>query len=363
MKELFYELIDEACAQRIIIDGEEWPIGFNTLIYDEKNKIKYSKINNKNLNCLVIKDEVKFFKILEKYLNLERKINRKSVNFLDNSDKNKNKLILAYLFANAGDRDFMEPMLFIRRVIDYLEDTTFNNYNNGVNIELGNLLDNNILEIKNELQDVRMETPRKMSFRIKDKNDNSNYYDLPSIYYGITSISGQKECYIYSILNSRNGLASSFSKKINRKLYKVNKEAKREINYGINYDSDDLNLVTPSAVVALTIFINLLKQNNIEIVKGVSFLPVRYLSRIIALNFIENEQKREELFNRNIAIQNNATDKFLRTFRRISYNISDIEVLTDPYMGAEYITLKIGDKEILTNNDMLTEFSRRVNKR
>ena len=136
----------------------------------------------------------------------------------------------------------------------------------------------------------------------------------------------------------------------------------KETEFCYDYDIEDLSLVTPSAVVALTIFINLLKQQNIKIVKGVSFLPVRYLSRIIVLDDIKDEQKKELLFRRNIAIQNNATDKFLRTFRRISYNINDIKVLMDPYLGADCIILKIGNQNIFTNNDLLNEFSRSINK-
>ena len=95
MRDLFYEIIREACNQRVIIDGEEWPIGFNTIIYDNDKKIKYSKINNNNISCLIIKDEEVFFKELEEYLNIEKKIGRKNVNFLDNSDRNKDKMILS----------------------------------------------------------------------------------------------------------------------------------------------------------------------------------------------------------------------------------------------------------------------------
>ena len=356
MNSLFYEIIDEAYLQKIMIDGEEWPIGFNTIIYDEKGKIKYSKINSKNLNTLVIRDEKYFFNLLEEYLILERKLNRKSVNFLDVSDKNKNKLIISYLFVNATSEDFLRPDLYIKRVISYLKDNTFNYLNNGINIELGDIFDGNILEIKNEEQDIRMETPKKISLKIKNKLDEQESYELPSIYYGITNINGEKECYIYSILNSQKSNDNIFFKKIKRKLYKVNKEVKKgNIFNGKDYDLDDLSLVSPSAVISLTIFIKLLKMHNINIVKGISFLPVRYLSRNIVLDEMENGEKKKLLFDRNIAIQNNATDKFLRTFRRMSYNMEDIEVLTDPYFGADYITLILDSTRNLTNNDLLNE--------
>lgn len=40
MKDIFFELIQEACTGNVIIEGETWPIAFNTIIEGEKNILK-----------------------------------------------------------------------------------------------------------------------------------------------------------------------------------------------------------------------------------------------------------------------------------------------------------------------------------
>ena len=56
MKELFYELLEEAKNGSVIFGGMEWPIAFNTQIYKD-GKIVKSYNNPDNISCLVIKDE------------------------------------------------------------------------------------------------------------------------------------------------------------------------------------------------------------------------------------------------------------------------------------------------------------------
>ena len=94
MREIFYELINEAKDARVVIDGDEWPIGFNTNI-----KGRYMG-NERNLSTLVINNEEEFFRYLEIYINKELKLNRKHLSFVDDKDKAHTKSIMTYLFAN-----------------------------------------------------------------------------------------------------------------------------------------------------------------------------------------------------------------------------------------------------------------------
>ena len=64
MKDIFYEIIDETVDGKIEVDGEKWPIGFNTFIYENGN-LKKMNNNENNLSCLVIKDEDSFFALLD----------------------------------------------------------------------------------------------------------------------------------------------------------------------------------------------------------------------------------------------------------------------------------------------------------
>ena len=67
MRALFYEVVREAKNAKVRIDGEEWCIAFNTIIYED-GKIKEEYFNDRNMSTLVIKDEERFFPLLEEYI-------------------------------------------------------------------------------------------------------------------------------------------------------------------------------------------------------------------------------------------------------------------------------------------------------
>lgn len=366
MKEIFYELIHEARDGKVIIDYEEWPIGFNTIIYDNGN-IKYQLLNDNNLSTLVIKDEELFFNKLEKYINLEKELGRKSVKFYRDIEKNSLKLLLAYLFVNAEVEDFKNPIEYLERIIYFLEDSTFDYLKQGIAISLGQSLLNSNLEIKNIKQSVLMETANKIEISLRSKEN--EIFKLPSISYGIKSINNEKECYIYSILNSKQE-DNKFSKKINRILYKLNKgvldeETSEYLEFkegNSNYYPENISDVSPSAVLSLTIFINLLKKVGIKKIKVVPYLPLRYLSR----NLVASEKAetiKENLIKRNDAIQSNITDKLIRTIRRVSYHIKDLEIVSFPYELSEFLELNLGENKINSNNELLSDVTDNIDKK
>ena len=67
IREIFYELINEAVAAKVVFDDLEWPISFNTVIY-ENEKRKVNLFNDNNMATLVIKNEELFFNKLEEYI-------------------------------------------------------------------------------------------------------------------------------------------------------------------------------------------------------------------------------------------------------------------------------------------------------
>lgn len=115
MREIFYELIEEASRGKVLIDGDEWPIGFNTIIYRDKDEFILE--NPQNINCLTIRDEEEFLTKLEEYIMLELELKRKTPNFVFNSSRNTIKYLIAYLFVNATTEDFINPFGLINRDI------------------------------------------------------------------------------------------------------------------------------------------------------------------------------------------------------------------------------------------------------
>ena len=348
MEELFYEIVNEASNSKIIIDGDEYCIPFNTIIYND-NKIIFNNIKENNFPTLIIKDKKIFFQKLKKYLELEILVNRKTNSFLKNIERNKLKQIISYLFVNATTQDFENPIQLIDKYISFLTDNTFSDLNNLKSISMNGLfLDSNI-EIKNTIQSVSMETPNKIDLALtKVINGEKFSYDIPSISYGIYN----NTCYIYSIINPKlenNNL--EYNKKIKRELYKINSgvssnesdEYLKYKNNEIDYYPENISDVSPSAVLSLSIFMSLLYSKHITNIKVVPYLPIRYLSREIMANSLSNTDKKQELNNRNNFIQSNITDKFIRTFRRISYHLSGTQIKSYPYELDEYMNINLND--------------------
>ena len=92
-----------------------------------------------------------------------------------------------------------------------------------------------------------------------------------------------------------------------------------------------------------------------------SYLPVRYMSRAIAASKTEDEEVRKERIERNDAIQRNATDKFIRLFRRIMYHMEDLKLFALPdQVPSLGMMLKLNDKEKEINNPILNEINEQI---
>ncbi len=346
MKELFYEMLKEAQDGKIVVDGEEWPIGFNTMIHAD-GELQENFYSAQNLSTLMIEDEDLFFQKLHQYLEK-----------IPEEEKSRNrKLVLAYLFVNATTEDFMHPIEYIDRRIDYLDDRTFEDLESGLELNLDGLFDGYHLEVKNDYQSFMMETPHKMSFTILS---NEGYrYHLPTISYGMTTIDNKKTCDVYSILKPKDGETTpeeeKFRKKVSRQLYKLNsgisslesQEYQDYLKNGLtdDYYPENISDVSVSAVMSLSIFTTLLRNHNILDVRGIPYLPLRYLSREIAAKEVTDISLRDRLQERNQKIQTNVTDKFIRTFRRVEQQLDNAEITAYPYENDEFLHLKLGKEK------------------
>lgn len=120
-------------------------------------------------------------------------------------------------------------------------------------------------------------------------------------------------CYIYSILNKENLDKVSdekllkYKKKISRILYKLNKgiskiEAEEFKNNNTDYYDENITDISVSSVLSLYIFINIIKEKA-DMIKGVPYLPLRYISRDNALDNITDDNRiRKDISNRNINV-------------------------------------------------------------
>ena len=217
-----------------------------------------------------------------------------------------------------------------------------------------------------------METPNKIELTLISI-DNSSTFKLPEISYGIVEENGSKVCYVYSILNKEttNNLdKTKFQKNISRLLYKLNdnifdNETNEFKDYKTNksdYYPENISDVSVSSVLSLYIFISLLSKVGVNKIKGVPYLPIRYNARDIAAENIDDEKVKSELKKRNNNIQQNITNKFIRTFNRLSFHLTNFKVDTYPFEVDEFITCYILSEPKFVNNDLLGELDILFNK-
>ena len=355
MKELFYELINEAVDGKVKVFGDLWPVGFNTkILEDNKEKVFLNNDNNKSM--LYIIDEEKFFQKLDEYFREEIRINRKTPAATIKEEKDKWKWIMMYLFAYATTEDFLNPIEYISKRIDFLKDNTFKELDEGISIPLESKLSGTNLVIRNEKSPVSMETPNRL---IMELHNDNNVYHLPSIYYAIRKENNKKVCYIYSILKKEakniKDEDKKYQKKINRLLFKINDGVTDTEEY--NYDGEaNIKDVSMSFIFSLNIFISLLQRKGIDLIKAVPYLPVSYNARDLTAIELDKEELRE----RNNRIQENQTNKFIRTFRRLSYQNDSLQVVSYPYEVDEFLTMKLSPREKELDNMLLEETNKKV---
>lgn len=251
------------------------------------------------------------------------------------------KFVLITLFSNARYEDYENPVSFLEKYASFFNDSTLACYDNKVISKEIGLLDNSFIKVNNEKEFFGHETPYK--FNISFIKDNKEYH-LPTINYGISN----GVCYIYSIQNKKDNFVNDYTKKIKRKLYKVNKGVIDDTDYG--EVSDTILGTTSSFVVALVIFLKILKDNNIDILRLITFLPDRYLEKYFSDIDVDKTQ-------------NNLTQKNILLFYRLKYHFENMEINYPIYDGYSYINddnigsdliIKIPDM-CKSNNELLNE--------
>ena len=360
MREIFYELIREAVNGKVMVFGNEWPVAFNTKIL-ENNQEKLFLNNENNLSMLYIKEEDKLFQKLEEYLKEEEKMNRKIPAHSEKEEKDKYKWLMMYLFAYATTEDFINPVEYLNKRIDFLKDHTFEELEETISVPFEKKPIHATLEIRQEKTHSAMETPKRIAMQLRDMDHPDAIYQLPNIYYAIREENGKKTCYIYSLLKGKDKKEKSeeeekFSKRINRGLFKLNDGVSQTEDYNMEGEANIKDVSMPF-VFALNIFISLLQRKGIEEIKAVPYLPVSYLARDIIAT---TSSRREELLERNQRIQENQTNKLIRTFRRLCAQNTQLKVRTLPYEVDEFLTLSLEPRRKELDNMLIEESNKRI---
>lgn len=308
---------------------------------DEPNgrliRILFNIVDNQiltNIPNLYIKDETVFYSNLINYV-------YKSLNFYNLEENYDNiKMILSFLFINITDIEMNDLNIYINKYISFIDDKILLNKNGEKNTTLG------LLKYKVEKQSIQQETP----FCFKSYfESNDSKYALPRISFGID----KGVCYIYAIQNkdSKINTDSKYNFEVKQKLRTINSSISKYRN------------VTPSFVIALSLFMSFLNENNINKVKVVTPLPIRQKNRDLSLEYkikfysmsgrLDSdgvEKLKKELIDKKLNDDYNSTIKFVNCFNRLKLHFDNLFLNT---ALDEEITIDIIN--LITHNEFLSE--------
>lgn len=198
---------------------------------------------NPNSNTIIIDDGVTFFDLLTSIVNEHLKLFREYEYTL--MTRSTTMSLLTRIWLRMDDNDFNDVISFLRKELDFYKDRTLDKYRTETYISSYEGIDSYAECNINESWD---ETTRSMNFRLENSGES---HTISRILYDIRSENGIKVCYIYGV---QNNLFNITNKRIERKLYKLNK--------GI-----DNPKVHPNQLYSLILFLEILKKEGITTIK------------------------------------------------------------------------------------------------
>lgn len=360
---VFYdEIINEASTGRVDCFFM-MNLLFSTYIREENKTIEAKKNDDGRylIPRLVIKNKDNFNKLLTEYLALARKkydlsIYQDELTFADveNYEQVINKIILTTLLANATYDDFSESEEFLKKQIAFLKDETFSEYEEPTIIGYSETL-GGYVEVENIQETILNETPNSLKISVIEPETNERY-TFPLVRYGIED----NKCYIYAVQkNKRYDEENKFKKKVNRRLFQIGENFDTKNDTYENYGEGNLKDVSASFVVASNIALGLLASKGITDIVVPSILIERWNAKetgiIVKSKREENSQEyidsNKEEHNK---IQNNLTEKLLRTFLRIVSHNKTFNVTAYPFDIDSSLHIKTSE-ELDCNNTLLNE--------
>ncbi|MBE6140055.1 MAG: hypothetical protein E7172_00725 [Firmicutes bacterium] len=337
---------------------------FNTLIVEDHTFLKATDEFPKTIiPTLMIKNKKEFNTTFTEYLNNALLFyDQAKLKFINNPAK----YLSALAIANMTSNDFANPTAYFSRLTKFLQDQTFSPDINRKIIGYSTTY-NATIEMSINKEYPNQEAPYAIQFFLtRPFNDKKNLeYKFPKIRFGIAD----NTAYIFAIQNEiikqeeiLNEYLSAnlvFQKEIKRKNYKVNENIK---------ENHPLMNVNPSALIALTLFLRILENENINNIVVSFFYPQRWNDKEIKYSLLENEFlgkiltkdlktrfeliKKENMFH---AVQmENIMQKLINAVLRFNYHFPKSIVENESLKATKIIKLNT-QKVYIGNNPLLNE--------
>lgn len=313
-EQIFDEILQEAKNGKVFLETTEknspWAFDVNFFASTDKdlpsetNLAPILKITNKN----------RLIKKIDEYLDEAKVFYEFEKKFFELTDESYKKKLIFDLFINASpfDFEFFIPYLETRKQM------LNHHFSNRTRI-LGSYEDLKVLA-KVEKKPSNIEAPFKMEIKLTDDNDE---FVLPKITFGIDD---KKVVHVYSIQNKKDIEKTPLFKKMDRHF--------RSVNKGID-PASTIAQISPSSLVAFTIFASYFESNNINEFVFHSYFPLRYQSHKNRSEhaFIDDDLASEEANK----IEFNATNKLLYCAMRFSHHFPNSEYYYDDFSGTAHL--------------------------
>ena len=234
---------------------------------------------------------------LDEYLPLAEHFYRHEKDYWCLDDTNFRKKLIFDIFVNSTPSDFEN----IYSYIDHRKQMIQNKCSKKLRY-LGSYLG---YDVYGEISKCgsNLEAPYKMKIFLSDEKES---FTLPKITFGFDN---NKNVHVYSIQNKKNLEKTPIFKKLDRHFRAVNKNIDPE---------DDIAKVSPSALVAFTIFATYMEDNGIKNFKFHSYMPLRYQVHFNQAYYQTLDE--EEATNAADKIEYNAVNKFINCAQRFCHH-------------------------------------------
>lgn len=332
------------------------PLNYET---DEKKVVVHP-----GLPCLNLKNNnMRFFKeALTKYANTFFESEKSWANPIESCQDLEDKLVyaLSSVWLNLTFDDYENPIRFLDRYTDFLNDKTFDDLFGGMIVNNMQTLSNCDLDIRIAEQEEFQETPSAIQLSVRKEDSERK---LPRVAYGISD----GIAYIYGIQGYKKKDESSDLKKVERAKYKLNNKDNIPEDYVNVYMKQE-----PFAYLSLFAFLSLLKQKGINKVSMPAYLPERYESKELGLlkyaknlakDYIASDlthkekkarlKKIEKSSNDHQRVQYNITNKFLTYMIRMSCDVPGIKLLETPDMNNSGLVVDISNMQVSEKTNII----------
>lgn len=168
-------------------------------------------------------------------------------------------------------------------------------------------------------------------FSVKFSDNEGNEFVLPEITFSTLG----DVCFVYAVQSKKqkeDTPKNAVQKKLDRYFRKVNKDVPEE-----------LQNVSPNALVVFTYFAEQLKKQNTKAMIAPNFMPIRYESKIASFSALnKTEEEKQEFLAKHNHDQFNITNKFMDLLVRYNFHFSGTEISYDD--NTQTMLLEFGEK-------------------